>query len=204
MIIGTPFSWIAGCAIHASVVQRFLSLPSKKSIRNALIIYIIGMCVLMHSNCFVGFLIFAKYESCDPLSTNKIQKVDQILPYYIMEVAKKVPGLPGLFVAGIFSAALSTMSSSWNSLAGTVFEDLIRPFHPNIPEKAASNIMKAIVFFLGVITIGLVFLVERLGTVFSLVISIQGVTYGTLLGIFTFGMTCRRGNTKVQEICPSR
>jgi sodium-coupled monocarboxylate transporter 8/12 len=35
-----------------------------------------------------------------------INKADQIVPYYVMDVLGDYPGLPGLFVAGILSGAL--------------------------------------------------------------------------------------------------
>jgi hypothetical protein len=35
-----------------------------------------------------------------------VEKPGQILPYYVMDVAKNLPGLSGLFISGIFSAAL--------------------------------------------------------------------------------------------------
>lgn len=85
----------------------------------------------------------------------------QILPYYVVEVAGSIPGISGLFIAGIFAAALSTMSASLNTVAGTVYEDFIRHRFvifsetqnsctkfmcifriPNASEKKSSNIMK--------------------------------------------------------------
>ena len=37
------------------------------------------------------------------------------------------PGVPGLFIASLFSGALSTVSSSLNALAAITWEDMLRP-----------------------------------------------------------------------------
>lgn len=44
----------------------------------------------------------------------------------------------------------------------------------------------------GCVCFGLVFVVERLGGVFSIGIALSGITSGTLLGLFTIGMVWRR------------
>lgn len=85
---------------------------------------------------------YSVYEHCDPFSTGIVKKLDQMLPYFTMTIAKDAFGLPGLFIAGIFSAALATMSSSLNALAGTLFEDIIKPYTSDFSEKARSNVMK--------------------------------------------------------------
>lgn len=36
----------------------------------------------------------------------KIKKADQLLPFFVMEIADEIPGLPGIFLSGVFSAAL--------------------------------------------------------------------------------------------------
>lgn len=56
--------------------------------------------------CYMGLLIFAFYHNCDPLTRGAIHKSDQLLPYFVMQIAAAMPGLPGLFVSGVFSAAL--------------------------------------------------------------------------------------------------
>lgn len=53
-----------------------------------------------------GIVLFATYEGCDPLAAGLITKKDQILPFYVMDRLSSIPGLPGLFVACIFSGAL--------------------------------------------------------------------------------------------------
>jgi sodium-coupled monocarboxylate transporter 8/12 len=49
---------------------------------------------------------YAEYGDCDPVLDHKITKYDQMVPYYIMDVAKHIPGVSGLFMAAIYSAAL--------------------------------------------------------------------------------------------------
>lgn len=45
------------------------------------------------------------------------------MPYYVVDTMGYIPGLSGIFVAGIFSAALSTVSAALNSLAAVTVED---------------------------------------------------------------------------------
>lgn len=45
------------------------------------------------------------------------------MPYYVVDTMGHLPGLSGLFVAGIFSASLSTVSAAVNSLAAITIED---------------------------------------------------------------------------------
>jgi len=73
-----------------------------------------------------------------------VARSDKILPYYVLDVAADVPGLPGLFLAGLVSAGLSTMSAGLNTVAGTVYEDFIDRWMPesNNKENKAANIMK--------------------------------------------------------------
>ncbi|XP_052896837.1 sodium-coupled monocarboxylate transporter 1-like [Anopheles moucheti] len=193
---GLTTLWVSNLAVNQGCVQRFLAVPDLRVAKNSLIIFTGGLIFVKSCSCFIGLLIYAKYETCDPFSTQKISKIDQILPYYIMDVGTKIPGLPGLFVSGIFSAALSTMSSVLNTLAGTIYEDFIQHRMPNASEKKASNIMKMLVVLLGFLVLGLVFVAERMGQVMHIAIASSGVTSGTMLGMFTAGMISRRINTK--------
>jgi sodium-coupled monocarboxylate transporter 8/12 len=64
------------------------------------------MCLVLTSSVFLGLTIYARYADCDPLSNYKITKRDEIVSYYIMDIAGNIPGLSGLFMAGIVSAAI--------------------------------------------------------------------------------------------------
>lgn len=57
--------------------------------------------------------------------------------------------------------------------------------------------MKLLVVILGVICVALVFVVEKLGTVLEISISLGAITGGPVLGLFTMGMLFPFANTKV-------
>ena len=87
-------------------------------------------CILCHVYCYL--VIFAYYTSlgCDPVQSGQISSGNQILPYYIMDVLA-YPGLPGVMFSSLFSGALSTLSSSINSVccnvgghSGTILQGL--------------------------------------------------------------------------------
>lgn len=57
--------------------------------------------------------------------------------------------------------------------------------------------MKLIVLCLGTIVALLAIIVERLGSVFQVAVVVGGVIAGSLLGLFTLGMTSRTANSIV-------
>lgn len=193
---GLTTMWLAQKSTSQNTIQKCLSLPSIEKAKTCVWLFSIGTVLLKTCSCYIGILMYSVYEHCDPFSTGIVKKLDQMLPYFTMTIAKDAFGLPGLFIAGIFSAALATMSSSLNALAGTLFEDIIKPYTSDFSEKARSNVMKGIVVCLGVVTILLVFVIERLGSIMHLGYSLHGLTSGALLALFTVGMLSRTVNAK--------
>lgn len=64
------------------------------------VVWFISMC------CFAGLLLYDQYRDCDPRAAGIISRDDQLLPLYVLETGSNIPGLPGLFIAGVFGAAL--------------------------------------------------------------------------------------------------
>lgn len=195
--IGTFFNTASGIAINQGYIQKYLALPTMKSFKWALIYFMIGYSSILVVTVFTGLIMYAKYADCDPYTVGEISRHDQILPYYVMDVSKTIPGLAGLFLSGLFSAALSTLSSCLNCLSGTIYEDFISPFMPkDTTKKTASNILKILVVIIGLICTVMVFVIERLGNVFPIQFSLSGITAGPLLGIFTLGMLFPNANSR--------
>ena len=70
-------------------------------------------------------VLYAVYAECDPITTKQVRTKDQVLPLLVLHVAGDIPGLPGLFMAGVFSGSLSSISSGLNSLAAIALRDFI-------------------------------------------------------------------------------
>lgn len=109
-----------------------------------------------------------------------------------MRVLGVVPGLPGLFVSAVFSAALSSLSTLLNSLAAVILEDFVKPLmkYHNKPmtERTVALTMRLVVIIFGISSIFMVYVVEHLGMVLQLSATLQSSLYGPMLGIFTVGM----------------
>lgn len=138
---------------------------------------------------YCGLLIYATYHDCDPLTTKLVKAADQLLPLLVMDILGDYPGLPGLFVAGVFSAALSSLSTGLNSLSAVMLEDFFKPLaNKPLTVTQTKYIMRGVVAVAGAICVALVFVVEHLGSVLQLSMSLGAVAHGPLLGIFTMGV----------------
>lgn len=127
---------------------------------------------------------------------------DQLVPLLVMDTLSTFPGVPGMFVAGVFSAALSSLSTGLNSLAAVFLEDYIKPLYGKpMSERLTGVIMRVCTVVIGTMSVALVFVVERMGThVVQLFMTLSSVTQGPLMTLFIAGLLCPRINTKVRKL----
>nr|CAD7404828.1 unnamed protein product [Timema cristinae] len=107
LVFGGSCMWLVTNAVDQGMTQRYMALGTAKQASMALWISTIGVIVLILTSCYSGMVIFATYHDCDPLTSKLVQAKDQLLPLLVMNTLGKMPGIPGMFLAGIFSAALS-------------------------------------------------------------------------------------------------
>ncbi|XP_055643089.1 sodium-coupled monocarboxylate transporter 1-like isoform X1 [Toxorhynchites rutilus septentrionalis] len=195
LFIGGAFFWTSTNSINQNMVQRYLSLPTLRAARRAMLLFLIGTTFVLSLCCYNGLLIYAMHYDCDPLSTGLAKAKDQLVPLLVMEVLAIYPGLAGLFVAGIFSAALSSLSTALNSLSAIVLEDFCKPFVKRpLTEFQTRYIMRATVLVFGALAVVLVVVVEKMGAVLQLSMSLGPVTLGPLFGLFLMGIFFPRIN----------
>ncbi|XP_055925433.1 putative sodium-dependent multivitamin transporter [Argiope bruennichi] len=200
LAVGGIFTYVSVYAVNQAQVQRLLTVKSLKESQMALFLNWPLTSLLSLTASFAGIVVYANLAKCDPILRSEethIEKADQILPYFVMISLTMFPGLPGLFVAGVFSASLSSVSSAINSLAAVTVEDFLYPlcFH-HMSEKRVNFFTKLIALSYGILCILLTFIVDHLGGVLQAALSLINIVGGPMLGLFSLGMFFRRTNVK--------
>ncbi|XP_011310481.1 sodium-coupled monocarboxylate transporter 1 [Fopius arisanus] len=197
VVVGGTFYWATMFCSNQASVQKYMSVKSIGQVRKALWVSALSLIVIYTINFLTGMVLFSVYKTCDPLKASQISGMDQLLPLYVMNFMGKYPGIPGLFVAGIFAASLGTVASALNSLAALTCEDILNGlFHIQVPPSKGAAYARWISIFFGVLSFAFVFIVERLGSVLQVALSFNGMVGGITLGMFTLGMFIPWSNAK--------
>ncbi|MFO7892500.1 MAG: sodium:solute symporter [Longimicrobiales bacterium] len=189
-LVGGAFLSAATHGVDHLVVQRLLAAPGLAGARKAVIGS--GVVVIVQFALFllVGAGLKAFYAG------RVFETADEVFPLFIIEGLP--PGLSGLIVAGILAAAMSTVSSSLNSLASATTHDLYAPAtgHADRSDDDGRLLAAGRMFTLlwAVILIGgaIAFELVQQGTpVVVIALQIASFTFGPLLGGFLLGTLFR-------------
>ncbi|MSU47743.1 MAG: hypothetical protein EXS37_01375 [Opitutus sp.] len=197
LIIGATFMHLVQMATDQVSVQRYLSATSLKVAQRGLwlkLALVLPVTVVFYGT---GLVLYAFYQvHGDPLAAGKITKADQILPYFVVN---ELPhGLPGLFIAAIYAASMSTISAGINSLTSASLVDFYQRLwrRPDLSEKNQLRIARWLTFGYGALVIVLAFLVQRLGTLLEATNKVIGLIGGPLIGLFLLGILTRRATAR--------
>ncbi|XP_069188022.1 sodium-dependent multivitamin transporter [Procambarus clarkii] len=198
IVIGSLVMTMSQYACSQTAVQRYASMKNLTHVYMAIFLVIPLYVMLISLALIVGLVIFATYEGCDPLAAGLITKKDQILPFYVMDRLSSAPGLPGLFVACIFSGALSTISSGVNSQGAVTWEDVFAkiPRFAKLPKTTQAWLTKLLALGYGFLAVGLAFLAGNLGGVLQAAIAVISSVAGPLLAVFLMALFMPFTNSK--------
>ncbi|KAK9712435.1 Sodium:solute symporter family [Popillia japonica] len=193
LIIGGGITFLSLYGVNQTQVQRYLTIRSLRNAQKALWLNLPILSILSFSTSFAGLSIYSRYFDCDPVSAKIISSNDQLMPYFVVDSMGHIPGLSGIFVAGIFSASLSTISAGLNSMSAVTMEDYFKPVYrrcmrKDVTEGLNSALIKIFACSYGLACIAIAFLAQYLGGVLQASLTIFGVVGGPLLGVFTLGM----------------
>lgn len=191
LIGGAVFS-VASHGTDQLIVQRLLTTRNLKDSQKALVWS--GFVVALQFALFlgIGLLLYGFYNAQSPEALG-LATTDEIFAKFIVE---QLPvGLSGLIVASLFAAAMSSLSSSLNSLASSTTLDLYKPyFGKDNTQEEDLRISRIVTIVWAVILTGSAFFFAILQlqegerpAVVELGLGIASYTYGGLLGAFLLG-----------------
>lgn len=165
--------------------------------KQALFINAIGAAIIILLCGVIGIILYAYYANCDPYTAKYVADIDQIYPYFVMEVLSDKKGLPGIFLACVFSGSLSTISSGLNSLAAVVIEDVYKGLmKKSLSDERQGFVSKIFSIVLGAIVVLLTYVVSYLGSILNAALSLFGVLSGPIMGAFFLGFFFPQANSR--------
>jgi len=197
VLIGGALLSLVQMATDQVAVQRYMTARDLRTARKGLWLKLWVTLPILGLFYFTGVVLRTFYNHApDPLATKAIDKADQILPYFV--VHELPAGLPGVLIAAVFAASMSTISAGLNSLASATMVDFQQRLsnRPLPPDATQIRHARLWTLFYGVIVISLAFLVSGLGNLVDSVNTIIGLVGGPLLALFLMGVFAPRISAK--------
>lgn len=173
-------------------VQRWLTTKDEKSARWALAIGAIISLPTSFLFFYIGSSMFAYYHN-RPEELNPVLMTDGIIPWFVVQ---NLPiGISGFVIAAIFSASMSSMDSSLNSLATSIVVDC-RRFKKSITDNQGLNLARWLTVLFGTFgtVMALIFATADIPSLIDLMSIYNGLFGGALVGVFWLGMFTNRAN----------
>jgi Na+/proline symporter len=189
--VGGGFLTAATHGADQMMVQRYLCTNSVSHARLALVSS--GFVVLAQFAVFLllGVGLFAFYRDNPPAGRN-----DEVFVKFIID---EVPaGVRGLVIAAVFAAAMSTLSSSLNSVASAAVADLYRPlFAPGRSEQHYLTTSRWLTLAAGLAQMGVALVGQTLpadSPTVDNVLTVASFTTGITLGVFLLSLLLPRAS----------
>ncbi len=176
------------------LMQRTLSTKSDKEAGRS----IWAFAAIMIPGGFVFYMIgtalFVFYKA-HPERMNPLLPIDATFPLFIG--AELPMGVTGLIIAGIFAAAMATLSGIMNSVATLVSVDFYEKIVKNPSQKKGVFFAEMMTVVVGLIGIGVAVLLSKFDatSLFDVSIELAGLLGGGFAGAYTLGMFTRRANS---------
>jgi solute:Na+ symporter, SSS family len=194
MLLGGIFANITTYGTDQTMVQRYLTTKSEKAAKKSVWTNAFLTIPATMIFFFVGTALFAFYKYFPHELNPTFQNNDAIFPWYI---ASQLPaGISGLLIAGIFAAAMSSLSSSMNSAATAYATDIHFRFNWGI-KVGGLRIARIATLIIGLIGIlfALFMATMDIKSLWDEFQKILGLIIGSLGGVFLLGILSKRANS---------
>ncbi|KAM7308511.1 sodium-coupled monocarboxylate transporter 1 [Ixodes scapularis] len=177
------------------VVQRYMA---SRTLEDAKWTAGIGMALLSLfylSLIGMGMLLIYWFRDCDPFLSGSIEQLDQILPFYVKTHFVEFPGFSGLFLAGVVSAATSTISSIINSQAAVLYTDVVSQYI-TLTELQSTRVTRCLAFAAGTVMTLYSAAIPYMGSATRIYMMVNNAVTGPFVGLFLMALIFPCVNSK--------
>lgn len=190
-LIGGAFLLLSQYVVDQAELQRFLTTSSVRGSRRALVSTMVFTSIYGLVVFSIGTALYVHY-SHEPSQAVFEMEPDRVFPMSILDTMPAGPaGLRGLLLAGIFAAAMSTVSSILNCLATVTVRDILGPLART---SGSVRLARWATVAYGCLATALSLRANFFGTVLIAQGKIRNFFGGSLVGVFLLGMLSRRAN----------
>lgn len=195
MALNGIFYGIQKYATDQTMVQRYLVAGSDKEAVRASLMGIFLSVLVWVLFMFIGTALWSYYTVSGHFLPAGIHS-DSVFPYFIKTALPN--GVAGIILAGLISAAFSSLNSDLNSLSAVCTEDYYKRLKPNSNDKQQLIVSRLVVGIGGLAAVGLGTLYLHIGnqTIFSILITLYSIFAGGMAGLFLLAIATTRANKK--------
>lgn len=194
ILLGNIFANFYPSTADQTIVQRYLTTKDEQAAARATwtnAALTIPTTILFFS---LGTALWAYFRQ-HPLTLPPNMRNDAVLPVFMM--AEFPAGARGILISGVFAAAMSSLSSSMNSIASVAINDYYKRFlNPAVSELHALRIAQGITLLLGVAGTASSLYIAKVQAVslWDPFLKLLGLAGGGLAGLFALGIFFSRAN----------
>ena len=191
VVFGSFFTNLTTYGSDQTMVQRYFTTPTTKDATKSIWTTVIIGFSLGWLFFFMGTALYAYYKTNPQEMLHTMSSNDAVFPWYIISQLPK--GISGLLIAGIFAAAMSSLSSSMNSAATAYTMDFHQLFKK---EFNAVTVGKIVTLIIGVggILFAILFATLNVKSIWDEFLKIIGLMTGGLGGVFLLGIITKKAN----------
>ncbi len=180
--------------IDQNYIQRYMSAGSDREARSSALFGSLLYVPVSLLFFYIGTALFSFYTAQPGLLPAELSAAgagDRVFPHFI--VTGLPAGLTGLLIAAIFSAGMSTVSTSLNSTATIFLTDYYkRYFSKQAGEKASMNVLRISSMITGILGIIIAIMLVGVESVLDAWWALASIFSGGMLGLFLLGFIVKK------------
>ncbi|TYP99090.1 SSS family transporter [Tenacibaculum adriaticum] len=203
MVIGGFFLYASYYGTDQTQSQRLLSAEGMPTIKKLLLANGVFRFPITLTYCLMGLVLgtllvqdISFQELMETVYQTNIsslegKKADLMVPVFIIKYLPN--GIIGILIVAIMSAAMSSLSSTVNSLSAVTLEDFVKRFMPNLSDINYVKYSRFLSIFWGLVCLFFAFFAGSIeGTVIEVINKISSIFYGPILAAFLLAVLTKK------------